>query len=257
MTCVEQSTNGAPQSRSQTGQQEPSRRRATTGQRSCVRPLWQGGGLITRKHCLNYELAWRSSSVQTGSSASAECVACRSRRTVAAGSCRATPSPRLSSAVGTARHPSIKGLLSLDASAVTCFLCSPAFSAKGRKAGGKEVWNVGKNQIFLGGGVTIFLAWLLHCFQLKHLQKDFINGNHCNKGNIKCLPLACNSCNCLIYPRLNKRLCLHQNSHFNNIDRILKEVRTVPLIIKCLCLTRGPQTTKPHRQRQANEKLLF
>lgn len=45
----------------------------------------------------------------------------------------------LSSAVGTARHPSIKGLLSLDASVVTCFKRSPAFSVKRRKASRKEV----------------------------------------------------------------------------------------------------------------------
>lgn len=95
MTCVERSTNGALQCTSQTERQGHCRRRATTGQRSCVRPLWAGRGLITRKQCWSDEFAWRSwRSFKRGAVWARSMRVSGSRRTVAAGSCRATPSPR-------------------------------------------------------------------------------------------------------------------------------------------------------------------
>lgn len=234
MTCVEQSTNGAPQCRSQTGQQEPSRRQATTGQRSCVRPLWTGGGLITRKQCLNYELAWRSLRFKRGATWAWSVQAHCGGRVV----------PCYSFSQDFERHSGLRsaqlsGPLVIPLLKACCHLMPQRSHAsyaallsaqKGEKLAGRKCEKWGKTGWGVGvrGGFTIFLVWLLHCFQLKHVQKDFINGNHCNNGKTKCLPLACNSCNGFIYLRLIKCMSLHQNSNFNNIDKTKRRQNSPP-----------------------------
>lgn len=123
------------------------------------------------------------------------------------------------------RSAQLSGLLVIPLLKASCHLmpqrshasCAALLPAqKGEKLAGRKCEKWGKTG--WGRSLMFFLAWLLHCFQFKHVQKDFINENHSSSGNPKCLSLASNFCHGLIYLTIIKRMSLHLNSHFNNID---------------------------------------
>lgn len=99
---------------------------------------------------------------------------------------------------------------------------------KGEKLAGRKCEKWGKTGWGVGGGVYYFSSMTAGLFSTQACTERLYKWNHCNNRKTKCLPLACNSCNGLIYLRLIKCMSLHQNSHFNNIDKTKRRQNSPP-----------------------------